>query len=181
MAEDMRFEGMATVEALGHRGLVTIRCDLADPALGAAVEGMGLAVPDPLRATMADGRALAWMSPDELLLIGPLGEAPERAARLAEALGETHALVADVSGGRVGFAVSGAGMRDVLAKLVPIDLRPHAFGPGACRRTKLGQVAAALLCAEDARIELLCRRSEGAYVQALLRGAAARGDVAFFS
>ena len=54
-------------------------------------------------------RALLWMSPDELLLLCPHGEAAETAARLREALAPEHALVVDVSDARALIDGRGAG------------------------------------------------------------------------
>ncbi|MGG7566285.1 sarcosine oxidase subunit gamma [Rhodovulum sp. DZ06] len=160
-----------------NRGMISLRADLAKPSVANALEGLfGLPVPGVRRIETGEGGAAAWMSPDELLLLLPEGEDPAEAAAQAAALekrlGRLHSLMLDLSSARVQFALSGPGAREVLAKGAPVDLRPAAFGPGAFRRTRLGQVAAAFWCAGDG-FGLVCHRSVSDYTAAWLRNAAA--------
>lgn len=170
-------EPSVRIEGPLAQGMVTLRADLADPALGTALAAEGLPLPG--RRAIRDGeggRAAAWMSPDELLLLCPYGEGPRLAASLAAALSGTHHLAADVSDARVLFRLSGpvAAQREVMAKLSPTDLAPGRFEPGEVRRSRLAQVAAAFwLDAEGFRI--LCFRSVAGYVLRLLETAAAPG------
>ena len=134
-------------------------------------------VPEPLTWSGDEVAALAWMSPDELLLIAPAAAAAEAAERLRAALDGVHALVLDVSAMRAGLRVTGPAARATLAKLAPADLSARAFGPRAFRRTRVAQVPAALR-ATGAGIEVLAFRSHAAHVAQLLHGAATRGPVA---
>ena len=169
--------GIATVERLAPRGMVAVRADLSDGALRRAVaDAAGAEVPEPLRWTGGKDAALAWMSPDELLLLVPEDRAAAAADRLRGALEGAHALVADVSAMRAAFRVSGAAARATLAKLAPADLSPRAFGPDAFRRTRLAQAPAALRMTE-AGIEAYGFRSHAAYLAGILENAAARGPV----
>ncbi len=168
-----RFEGLVSVAETGLLGMVTIRGDLG--TIGRAVaDATGLGVPDTLRIVEDGPRALAWMSPDELMLFCPHDEAAALAARLSEALAAEHALVADVSDARAGFTLEGgeAVLREVLSKLTPADLRPQSFPPGMIRRTRLGQVAAAFWIAGDGTLRVICFRSVADYVRGLLCHAA---------
>lgn len=166
-----RFDGLATVAEAPPRGRITLKGDLA--ALAAPVHAVtGAAIPDRLRFDEREGGRAAWMAPDELLLTVPLEGLAEALERLEADLAGTHALVADVSAARAAIVVEGAAARDVLAKATPIDLRPGAFDPGACRRTRLAQVAAALACERPDRVEVLVFRSVAAYAFELLRAAA---------
>ena len=129
--------GFATVAEAGLTGMVTIRADLADPALAAALAPLGLAVPALRQVTAAGGRSLGWMSPDELLLVCGYDEAPGLAATLAAALAASHALVVNVSDMRARFTVSGAKACEVMMKLCPLDFATlpamemrRAFGAG---------------------------------------------------
>jgi sarcosine oxidase, subunit gamma len=172
---------MVEIAALPPTGMIALRGDLADPALAAAVTAAtGRSVPAIRRIDGGFEAGAAWMSPDELLLLVPYAEAPARAAELGAALAGTHHLVADVSDARAGFALDGAGAREVLAKGVPVDLHPAAFGPGDLRRTRLGQVAAAFWMPAPERFELVCFRSVAAFVEAWLRQAATPGTLPGF-
>jgi sarcosine oxidase, subunit gamma len=168
----------ATVTALPPAGMITLRGDLASPALAEAVRAAtGQPVPAMRRiAGGLDGGA-AWMSPDELLLLVRHAEAPARTATLGAALAGEHHLAADVSDARAVFRLTGPGAREVLAKGAPADLHPRAFGPGDFRRTRLGQVAAAFWMADAASFELVCFRSVAGFVEDWLRLAAAPGTL----
>lgn len=167
---------MPEIAALPPTGMITLRGDLADPALTAAVTAAtGQPVPSTRRIHGSFGAGAGWMAPDELLLLVPYAEAPARTAALAEALAGSHHLVADVSDARAGFRLDGPGAREVLAKGAPVDLHPAAFGPGDLRRTRLGQVAAAFWMPAPERFELVCFRSVAAFVETWLRQAATPG------
>ena len=167
------FDGLARVSERPPRGMATVKADLASDALRGVVEAtVGAPPPDRLRFAEGEGGRAAWMAPDEFLLIVPRERLAEALRDLSAALEGEHALVADVSDARAAFSVSGAAARDVLAKLTPVDLAPAAFGPGAWRRTRLAQVAAAIACLEPARFEVLVHRSQALYAFEALRAAA---------
>lgn len=172
--------GFCAVAPMPPLGMVTLRGDLADPRLRAAVQShTGHPVPAPLRIEGTSDSGAAWMSPDELLLFVPRGEGASAAARLSEELTGTHHLALDVSDLRVGISLDGPGAREVLAKLTPADLHPDAFGPGAFRRTRLGQIAGGIwLEGEGARVVTF--RSVADYALRLLEQSAADGPVGLF-
>lgn len=171
---------MPDIALLDPPGMVSLRGDLAGDRLRAAVTALtGTPVPGPLRIEGTSARGAAWMSPDELLLFLPPGEAAPAAARLGRELDGTHHLALDVSDLRVAICLDVPHAREVLAKLAPADLHPDAFGPGTFRRTRLGQIAAAIwLEGQGARI--LCFRSVGRDALALLRQSALDGPVGHF-
>lgn len=94
----------------------------------------GMAFPAPNRATGKAGARAVWFGRDMALLIGP---APE--ASLAE-----HAALTDQSDAWVVVRLEGAGARDVLARLTPVDLRDSAFKRGHTVRTELAHMMASL-------------------------------------
>ncbi len=170
------YEGFCKVREIGPLGMLTLRGNIASQAIGKALKDvMGMDVPERRAILTEGGRSVAWMSPDELQLILPYAEAPAAVARLAEALAGVHALVVDVSDARAVFTVSGAGAREVLAKLCPVDLSPAAFGPGEIRRTRAAQTAAAIWMSGEAEVSLIAFRSVAGYVMGLLSTAAAPG------
>lgn len=168
---DARFEGFATVTDTGPRGMISIRGDAK--VCAAAAKTLGLAQPGPRAITAKGDLQLAWMSPDELLVICDYDRAPELAEKLEKAVGENHSLVAVVSDARMVFRVEGDRADEVLRKLVPADL--DALAPGEMRRTRIAQVAGALWMVETGCYEVMCFRSVGVYVFDLLANAAQHG------
>ena len=170
------FAGFVTVEEIGPTGMISLRGDLADPAMAKAVKAaVGLGLPGPRGMVSADGRAAGWMSPDELLLVLTYDEVPKALAALEKALKATHHLAADVSDARAVFRIRGAGVRDVLAKLTPTDLSPAAFTTGMLRRTRLAQVAAAFWISGEDEFTIVSFRSVAEYVFGLLEISATKG------
>ncbi len=174
-----RFEGLVTVEERPRRGMITLRGDLSSSEFAAALEDFA-AMPEQRQIVAADDRALAWMAPDELLLMLPPDAVAGTLARLATALSGTHHLAAEVTDARALFSVNGAdgAARDVLAKLCPVDFAPGAFPQGTFRRSRLAQVPAAIWCDAPGSFGVMCFRSVAAYTFAALSTAAKHsGDV----
>ncbi len=164
---------LARISRETGRAMITLRGDLASRPLASAVKrAVGQPVPGPRAILGDDDRAVAWMSPDELLILCPRGEAAGVSAGLSKALQGSFHLVADVSDARAVFRIRGRGWREVLAKLTPADLSPAAFGEGELRRTRLAQVAAAFWTGGRDEATLVCFASVADYVQALLENAA---------
>ena len=171
-----RFEGLATIEDAGLRGMITLRGDLSSNEVRAAVkEAIGLDVPAQRQALSGQGTAVLWMSPDELLLICAYDGVAETIATLEEALKGQHFLAVNVSDARTYMQVSGAGARETLAKLCPVDLSPAAFTPGMFRRTRMAQVPAAFWLDGAGTFHLICFRSVADYAFNLLKTAALPG------
>jgi sarcosine oxidase subunit gamma len=171
------FDGLVTLKDSGPTGMITLRCDLsAAPMAQALDKALGLPVPQQRKImSHADGtRQAAWMSPDELLLILPYGQVGDALAALEVGLAGTHHLVENVSDARALIALTGpdARLREVLAKLSPVDLHADAFPIGDIRRTRLAQVAAAYWMAAPGQAHVICFRSVAQYVFDVLRHAA---------
>ena len=64
---------------------------------------------------------------------------------------------------RAVIRVTGAGARETLAKLCPVDLAPGTFTPGMVRRTRLGQIPAAFWLDGRGAFHLICFRSVADY------------------
>ncbi len=173
------YEGYCRLAEAGLVGMVTIRGALATIA-PAVTEATGLEIPA-RGAITGDGPQLAWMSPDELMLLCDYGEAGRLTAALEAALAGQHALVVDVSDARAVFRLEGSGAREVLAKLTPADLAPGILEPGMMRRTRLAQVPAAFYMTGPERFEIIAFRSVAQYVFDLLKiSARPGGEVGLF-
>ena len=171
---------MVEVTLSAPLGMISLRGDHDEARLREAATGLtGTAFPERLRIEGTSERGVAWMSPDELLIFVPRDEAGAAVTRLSDELSGLHHLVADVSDMRACLRLDGPDAREVLAKLTPADLHPEVFGPGAFRRSRLGQVAAGFwLEGEGARA--ICFRSMADYALALLRQSAKDGAVGYF-
>ncbi|PID35062.1 MAG: sarcosine oxidase subunit gamma [Rhodobacterales bacterium] len=155
-----KYEGFCTVEEAGLVGMITLRGDLASPGLAAAVKAAtGAEMPGTCGIVSGDKGKVAWMSPDELLLMVDHGAAPQIVADLSAALSGEHATVVNVSDARAVFHIAGKGAREVVAKLSPADLA--ALEPGTLRRSRLAQVPAAFHMDDEGMIELVTRRPLG--------------------
>jgi sarcosine oxidase subunit gamma len=170
------FEGFVKVEETGLRGMITLRGDLESAEMAAAVKAAtGADMPALRKVVTGDKGAVAWMSPDELLVVVDYATVNDSVAVLTEALSGVHALVANVSDARAVYRVSGDGSRDALAKLAPVDFGKDAFGAGDIRRSRFAQVPAAVWGNADGSFEVICFRSVAQYVFDLLRVSAQKG------
>mmetsp|Transcript_31984 Transcript_31984/g.41166 ORF Transcript_31984/g.41166 Transcript_31984/m.41166 type:complete len:112 (+) Transcript_31984:59-394(+) len=95
--DGVTFDGFAKVEETGLRGMITVRGDLASKEMAAAVKAAtGAEMPVLRKITSGDKGAVAWMSPDELLVVVDYDAANATVATLTDALKDSHALVANV-------------------------------------------------------------------------------------
>jgi len=175
------FSGAIDVADAGLRGMITLRCDLAKAGLAEALDRLlGLAVPGRRTILCGEKGAVAWMSPDELLIMVDYAKTPEMVGKLEEQLAGLHVLVVNVSDARAVFTLHGKGWRDVLAKGTPADMSIAAFDMGEIRRSRLGQVAAAFWMTGPDSVDLVCFRSHGAYTFEWLKNAAHSGSLPEF-
>lgn len=175
------FSGLVRIDETGLQGMITLRGDLSLATVKkVATAASGAAFPGQRQITVSDTGALAWMSPDELLILCPYDEVSDRLAKMTKTLGNTNALAVDVSDARAIFAISGEDARDVMAKLCPVDLHPEVFKPGEIRRTRLAQIAAAIWMEDDDTFRLICFRSVAQYAYDVLKVAAAAGSAVGF-
>ncbi len=138
-------------------------------ATATAMEALALSLPASGCWTEGGGMEAVWLGPGRWLVFGAAGL--ERVLR--ERLGGLAA-VSDQSDARVVLRLSGARVRDALAKGVPIDLHPRAFGPGRAAATLAAQIGV-LVWQRDAAptFDLAVARSYAGSLAEWLIGAAA--------
>ncbi|WP_299966979.1 sarcosine oxidase subunit gamma [uncultured Roseobacter sp.] len=90
----------------------------------------GIPWPEPNRTTGTDAARAIWFGHDTVLLAGPAAD---------PSLAQSAALT-DQSDAWATMRVSGAGAEAVLARLVPVDLRPARFEEGHTARTLIKQM-----------------------------------------
>lgn len=176
-----KFSGLVEIKEMGVQGMITLRGDLsADWMVESVKETVGVDIPVQRRISSGGQGSVAWMSPDELLVLTPYADASNVAATLVRALGDNFATVAEVSDARAMFAIKGPQARDVLAKICPVDFSD--FQIGEIRRTRASQVAAAIWRESEDDWRLVCFRSVGVYMFDLLKTVALPGgDVGYYS
>lgn len=175
---DARFEGIANVTEASLVGMITIRGDFSSKPFAKAVEAVaGCKLPDIRKINAgSEGRMLAWMSPDELLLVTDHGSADSDVTSLVDGFGDEHALAVNVSDARAVFSIAGAGARETIGKVAPVDMSVSEFGVGDFRRTRFAQVPAAFWMQDDGGFQVVCFRSVAQYMFDLLSVAAQEGS-----
>lgn len=172
--------GEVTVRELGLRGMVTLRGDLSSRKLQSVCKRLtGVAFPRQGGVASEGEKGLAWMSPDEVLVMVPHAEAAEAVVAIEKALKGEHFLAVNVSDARAVLSVQGEFSREVIAKLAPADLHPDRFKEGTMRRTRLGQVAAAFWMVDEETFHVICFRSVAEYTFGLLKASVAAGRVGY--
>jgi len=174
--------GEVTVKDTGLRGMISLRGNLANRKLQKVCTSLtGAHFPSQGQAIAAGENALAWMSPDEVLIVIGYDAVPAALEKIAKAMSGQHHLATNVSDARAVIRIEGDFSRDVVAKLAPVDLHPDSFGVGDFRRTRLGQVAAAFWMRDDEMFEVICFRSMAQYAFDLLAASAKAGRVDHFA
>jgi len=116
-------------------------------AVAKGLKSLGLAMPEPNSFAEKKGARIVWTGRDQAFLMGVAPPDLEGAA------------VTDQSDGWAVLSVSGAAAVDVLARLVPVDLRLAAFPVGRAIRTQLNHMNLVILRVGDHAFEILVFRS----------------------
>ena len=141
------------------RSLVSLR--VSRQAAVDARQRLDLAPPS--CATGEDPRSL-WLGPDHWWLVGR----PQTAAAMIEQCDTTLAGLlhnaVDQSAAYAALRMEGRGARDVLASGAGLDFRESSFPQGACRPTRLAQIAAVIVAAGTDEFELYVDRGYEKYL-----------------
>lgn len=157
--------GNVTVEEVPSEQMTSLSSfgDASD--LSAALKSAhGMKLPKTGHSTAKGVVHCIWFGRGEVLLIGTAPDAE---------LGN-HAAIVDQSDAWAVVTLSGAGAVDVLARLVPIDLRTGGFKKGQTARTQLGHMNASITrTGADAFKIMVFRSMAGTLVHDLKRAMAA--------
>lgn len=139
--------------------LINLR--LGADALPVAGALLGVDPPrDANRFVEAGDLVVAWIAPDEWMLVAPPATGRQLLARLEGDLAGRHVSINDVSGNRARFRLAGSRAREILGAGCSLDLHPRCFGPGSCAQTLLARAGIVLLQRDDVpSFELFPRRS----------------------
>lgn len=143
--------GIAITEV--HPGPVTSVAPFTgcEAAVTSALFSLGLRWPEAGEALTSGDARLLWTGRSMALLMGVAP--PEGLA--------AHAALTDQTGALAIMALSGPGLDEALARLVPIDLAHAAFPAGATRRTLIGHMQGSVTRTGRDRFEIAVMRSMG--------------------
>ncbi|OYZ95508.1 MAG: hypothetical protein B7X99_14975 [Rhizobiales bacterium 17-65-6] len=113
---------------------VVVRPNALDIVAALALEKLCLTLPRGPRTASAGDLTLVGTGPGRFLAVGEGITGDPLLERLGHAFGKTAALT-DQSDGQMVIQLSGPCTRDMLAKLVPVDLDPSAFKAGDAAAT----------------------------------------------
>jgi len=119
---------------------VMVRKERTDLLVQRVRETFGLELPVTPRRIAAGATAFAWAGPGHWLAMAANIDGPAFDGRLRAVLADV-ASVTDQSDGRVVIRISGRRARETLAKGLPIDLHPRAFGVGDAAVTSVSHMA----------------------------------------
>ncbi|MFJ4291325.1 sarcosine oxidase subunit gamma [Cupriavidus sp. NPDC089707] len=155
--------------------LVMVRGELADPAFVDGFEGVVGCCPPAAPNTVARSAAydVLWLGPDEWLVRsnGPV-PAGVLEDKLAPAIAGTYSAAVDVGSGYTVVGLSGARVRDVLARGCPLDLHPRVLKAGQCAQSHYFKASIVVVPTGDDRFEIVVRRSFADYFLRILLDAA---------
>ncbi|APH53396.1 Sarcosine oxidase gamma subunit [Granulibacter bethesdensis] len=137
----------------------------------AFLTGYGISLPETGKRSAVPGMEVLWNGSEQYLVIG---HDPDQAlaSGIQAAVGR-NASVTEQSDGRVIFYLSGTAIRDVLAKLVPIDLHPRSFGPEHTAITTMAHVTVQIWRSDQVNgFHLAIPRSYAEYAIAMMTEAA---------
>ena len=121
-------------------------------------------LPDNNRIVTVGDRQIAWLGPDEFLLLCEAGSEADLHSQLSLDLGGVHAAVTNVTDSLCALDLRGAAIRKVLAKGCSLDLHPSKFTAGDCAQTMLAHAGVTLIAQDENRFTLICRTSFAPYV-----------------
>ena len=166
--------GAVLVAAQRRVAMVTLKADLSNKTTRTTLKKvLGTTVP----AERKISNGVAWMAPDELLIMVPDGTPPAALIDQLHATIKATTLAVDVSDARAVFTLKGNNAREVLAKGAPVDMSKDAFVFGDIRRTRLGQVAVAFWMEADDEFTLVCFASLRQFMFEWLVNAAQKGSL----
>lgn len=166
-----------------YLSMVNLRVDPAGPVAGRIAALLGVELPtEPNTVVSSPAWSVLWLGPDEWLVLGPDGAAPDLVELLRGLLAGQRGSAVDLSANRTTIELTGPSAREVLEQGCPLDLHPRVFGPGRCVQTMLARAQVVIWRPENGAegaaggpgeiFRLLVRGSFAGYLAAWLTDAA---------
>jgi sarcosine oxidase subunit gamma len=161
------YSGYVEVSEKTAAGMLTIRGDFRSSRFKTSfTKAVGTKLPKTREVILAKNN-VAWMSPDELLILCDYADVSNLSQNLQTELKDQHHMLVNVSDARALFEVSGSGVREVIAKLAPVNISTLEIGE--IRRTRFSQVAAAFWLTSETSLNVICFSSVADYMFNLLK------------
>ena len=139
-------------------------------AAGASAVLSGPLPDSPDRAATVGNQKVFRIAPDQYWILGR-GELTLE-AQLRTAIPADAGCVTSLQGARTHLSIEGPSARDLLGRLVPVDLHPTVFPVGGFAQTGIHHVAGLLLRASEDRYEFFALRTFAAFTWEVLVDAA---------
>lgn len=144
--------------------------DAAARVAASASAVLGGALPEsPLRSVTSGRHLILRIAPDQYWVLG--GE-PTLEKQLRAAIAPDAGCITSLDGARTRVFIEGPRARDLLGRLVPIDLHPTVFPVSGFAQTGIHHVAGLLLRADEDRYEFFALRTFAAFTWEVLVDAA---------
>lgn len=146
---------------------INVRGDVQGPLNAEIKKLTGLALPDKPNTYHQNDKEdiqIAWLGPDEWMVIASREGLPGFEQQLREALPEEHMAITDVSHGYTAISIQGEHARDLLAKGTPVDVSPEGLPAGAFVQTLLGKSAVMIWAESVDTLGVIVRRSFAEYI-----------------
>ena len=170
------FSDTLRLTVLPSRTVIMLRLAGQAPKGIGTLKIAGRPVPQAMNTWSGDDPVICRIAPDTWLLVSALHESPELLDAVRTACGKRARAVTDLSDAHVTLALDGSRAAAVLARGCGIDFASSAFGPDACARTRLAQLAVVVRRATAERFECLVDRSAAQYLFDWMQDAAAGLD-----
>jgi sarcosine oxidase subunit gamma len=164
----------ASIREVPFQGKLVLRGD-AYRVSGPVSTVLGLDLPRIVKGTATNAGVTAiWTAPDEWWILTPPGEEAAIKPKLEIALFGTPSLVSDVTDYYTTIALEGSKAREMLMKLMTIDLHPRAFKAGDAVSSNMARAVAVLRQTRDdagrqgPAFEILIRISMADYLWCIL-------------
>ena len=161
------YSGYVEVSEKMASGMLTLRGDFKSRKFKTSfMKVVGTKFPKDREVILATND-VAWMSPDELLILCDYADVSTLSQKLQLGLKDQHHMLVNVSDARALFEVSGSGIREVIAKLAPVNISTLKIGE--IRRTRFSQISAAFWLTSETSLSVICFRSVADYMFNLLK------------
>ena len=164
--------GAVVMRDTGLLDKINLRCDAGNTVINEALSRVvGTRLPaEPNRFHVSGNRRIAWLGPDEWIILAENGSADTIIAGLD--LPEAgHVAVNNVSDALGSIILEGEHTRDALAKHCALDFHPTVFTPGIVQQSLLSHAGVTIMCLDDNAFQIIGRCSFMPYIVALLKDA----------
>ena len=161
------YSGYVKVSEKMTTGMLTVRGEFRSSKFKTSfAKAVGTKLPKDREVILAKNN-VAWMSPDELLILCDYADVSSLSQNLQMELKDQHHMLVNVSDARALFEISGSGIREVIAKLAPVNIAMLEIGE--IRRTRFSQIAAAFWLTSETSLNVICFSSVADYMFNLLK------------